>query len=279
MSHRKKQFLEFTSVNRKIGEVSDMFDLSPEMIRFIEKNGLVSPIYSEDKGYRVYSPENMIELYHYIRLRNIGFSVKDIISISTSPSTLLLANKMVQQSQMLFEEIEAKKSLYHYLQGSSVELKSAVYNIGVYWFDTLTAGVFEPFVITVDNQPLYSKTAIMWRKCAPFGTLILIHNTSALPAPFLNWGIYMMENDFERLHLSSDEYSCKLQESVCLCTVVEASLSVKPDNLVQPLLEECQKQFGKRPEQVCLFHLGLIEKGKEKKQLLKIYAPIASENL
>lgn len=81
MPHRKKQFLEFTSVNRKIDEVSDMFDLSPEMIRFIEKNGLVSPIYSEDKGYRVYSPENLIELYHYIRLRNIGFSVKDIISI------------------------------------------------------------------------------------------------------------------------------------------------------------------------------------------------------
>ena len=91
MKRDRKENKAFTGDARKIGEVSAMYDLLPETLRFIEKNELVTPAYSEDGTYRIYGQGNMVELYEYLAYRNMGFAVKDIQAMKAGAGAAWLA--------------------------------------------------------------------------------------------------------------------------------------------------------------------------------------------
>lgn len=159
----------FTGDLRKIGEVSAMYGLSPETLRFIEKNGLVTPTFNADNTYRVYGQENMVELYQYIAYRNIGFSVKDIAALRTEASEQKLTQILDSRHEELTRELRIHRLLTDRIRELSARIRFAEDNEGMFWFDHLAPGQFERFV---DPESMcYSEAAISWRKQAPFAQL------------------------------------------------------------------------------------------------------------
>lgn len=63
-----------------IAAVSKKFGLSADTIRYYEKNGLIPPITRDEKGYRIFSENDLNWVYFAKVMRNAGVSVDAIIS-------------------------------------------------------------------------------------------------------------------------------------------------------------------------------------------------------
>ncbi len=69
-----------------IGYVSKLLSMSPETIRFYEKQNIIHPVRREGSTYRDYSIWDIYDLYFCSCYRNIGFSVKEISHMIASCS-------------------------------------------------------------------------------------------------------------------------------------------------------------------------------------------------
>ena len=65
----------------KIGEVSDLTNISKEMIRYYEKQGALSPIRKVENNYRLYSTMDVFLLMEIVRYQSMHFSVKEIAEL------------------------------------------------------------------------------------------------------------------------------------------------------------------------------------------------------
>lgn len=70
----------------KINEVSQVFGIPAETLRYIEQQGLIHPARNASNGYREYDLDTFSELCEYIRFRNMGIillhSATDFLSAS-----------------------------------------------------------------------------------------------------------------------------------------------------------------------------------------------------
>lgn len=62
----------------KIGEISKLYKISTDILRYYDKIGLVSPDYIGENGYRYYSKKQIWRLNNIRNLRNIGVGLEDI---------------------------------------------------------------------------------------------------------------------------------------------------------------------------------------------------------
>lgn len=62
----------------KIGEMSKLYNISTDILRYYDKIGLLSPDYIGENGYRYYSKKQIWKLNNIRNLRNIGVSLEDI---------------------------------------------------------------------------------------------------------------------------------------------------------------------------------------------------------
>ncbi len=62
----------------KIGEISRLYKISTDILRYYDKIGLVSPDYTGENGYRYYSKKQIWKLNNIRNLRNIGVGLEDI---------------------------------------------------------------------------------------------------------------------------------------------------------------------------------------------------------
>ncbi len=62
----------------KIGEISRLYKISTDILRYYDKIGLVSPDYTGENGYRYYSKKQIWKLNNIRNLRNIGMGLEDI---------------------------------------------------------------------------------------------------------------------------------------------------------------------------------------------------------
>ena len=62
----------------KIGDISRLFNLSSEMIRYYEKMGIIDPIRDEKNGYRYYSIFDIYILLECLQYQNLGMKIKEI---------------------------------------------------------------------------------------------------------------------------------------------------------------------------------------------------------
>ena len=61
----------------KIGEISEMYDMSRDSLMYYEKLGIIEPT-REDNGYRLYSVSDIWRLNLIKELKSLGFSFKMI---------------------------------------------------------------------------------------------------------------------------------------------------------------------------------------------------------
>lgn len=62
----------------KIGEISKIYKISSDILRYYDKIGLIIPDYIGENGYRYYSKKQIWKLNNIRNLRNIGVGLEDI---------------------------------------------------------------------------------------------------------------------------------------------------------------------------------------------------------
>ena len=65
----------------RIGELSALYDIKADTLRFYEKHGLLSPSSRSDSGYRLYNQADSERLKFILRAKAVGFSLNDIADL------------------------------------------------------------------------------------------------------------------------------------------------------------------------------------------------------
>lgn len=88
---------------RKIGELATRCRVSPDTIRFYEREGLLPPPQRTASGHRVYDDETLVRLQFIRRAQGIGLTLQDIAEI-----LLLRDRKQPDAGQRLSKRLRAR---------------------------------------------------------------------------------------------------------------------------------------------------------------------------
>lgn len=95
----------------KVGELSELFGISPQTIHHYEKIGLIKPKRDDCNGYRYFDEYDFQKLGSIKRLRNAGFSLKDSISFYCEKNEHDVYYEYKNRRREVMEEIERQFQL------------------------------------------------------------------------------------------------------------------------------------------------------------------------
>ncbi|MGO2638430.1 MAG: MerR family transcriptional regulator [Enterococcus viikkiensis] len=96
-----------------IKKAAEMFDLTPDTLRYYERVGVIPPVHRNESGYREYTTNDLNWIYLAKHLRNAGLSVESLIEFASLAQLRETQNVEEAQKQILadqLEEIEQKIS-------------------------------------------------------------------------------------------------------------------------------------------------------------------------
>ncbi|MGN1227005.1 MAG: MerR family transcriptional regulator [Christensenellales bacterium] len=85
----------------KIGEFSALSKTTIKTLRYYEKEGLLTPSFVDNNGYRYYETDKLLKLSKILSLRQIGFSIEEIKQI----------NKGANLSELLLQKLKELENL------------------------------------------------------------------------------------------------------------------------------------------------------------------------
>lgn len=95
----------------KIGEFAKLFGVSIKTIRFYEEKGILFPTYVDlYSGYRYYDEENIIQMSRILFLKDLGFSIKEIMNIDENSYNEKIS-EYENKIMTLYKNIDTLKSL------------------------------------------------------------------------------------------------------------------------------------------------------------------------
>lgn len=115
----------------RIGEISSLFNIPQQTLRYYDKIGLFSPAYTNpETGYRYYTLIQLQQLHHIKTLKNIDLSISDINKFDSSDWNLdkleeLLStqvdhiNQTIEELNILKKGIQSRMELYSKLKARS----------------------------------------------------------------------------------------------------------------------------------------------------------------
>lgn len=90
----------------KTGEVAKLANLTIRTIRYYDQIDLLKPSKIDDNGYRLYTPSDLIKLQKITSLKQMGFSLENIKSMTISDSYLSLQKALRMQKDLVDKQIE-----------------------------------------------------------------------------------------------------------------------------------------------------------------------------
>ncbi len=100
----------------KIGDVSKILGISPDIMRYYEKKGIVKPHKDENNDYRYYEVWDINFLIECLWFKQFGFGMKDIAKIISKSSYDELQDTLTHKEQELQESITHQQMLLDCLQ-------------------------------------------------------------------------------------------------------------------------------------------------------------------
>ncbi len=87
----------------KIGEISKLFHIGVDSIRYYEKVGLLHPVRNEENNYRLYTLDDIRTMNTIRELLDIGFSTEEILEFEKDRN-LSHVTKMLQKESSVIDE-------------------------------------------------------------------------------------------------------------------------------------------------------------------------------
>src|SRR5579883_1135100 len=106
----------------KVSEFAELVGVSVRALHHYDDLGLLKPSYRSDKGYRLYTPEDLIKLQLVKSLQQLGFSLDQIKHSLANPNFSLL-EVIPQHIQQLQKQITTQQLLCDRLTAVAERLK------------------------------------------------------------------------------------------------------------------------------------------------------------
>ena len=88
------------------GQFAKMANVSNRTIRYYDKQGLLKPHHISEKGYRYYSDDDFVKLQQILSLKNLGFSLEEIFSMTLRNDVSSLKESFSLQKKMIHKKIQ-----------------------------------------------------------------------------------------------------------------------------------------------------------------------------
>lgn len=157
----------------KISEVSKIFGISSETLRYLESEGIITPERRTDNAYREYSVIDFGTLVEYMKYRRMGIAIKEIVRLFQSNQFEEILPIVKEKRTSLIESIRQESALLQYMDAFCSKLEVFSHNTGLYdvrilpSFDYISIGQAG----TGKEEYMGGSLASSWRKAAPFVSL------------------------------------------------------------------------------------------------------------
>ena len=187
-----------------IKEVSEVFQINANKLRFYEKKELIKPQRNEQSGYREYSQNDLMAIQLILTYRALDIPVVDIKRVMKDLQNVTIEDQLFKQLKMVNSKIHQYRAIQSgledimniFLEDSSIEnLKQKFIELGsrikldnvkstnwidMWDFDTL-ADSYDELIVDVLNQPIFYKNyEILLKKVYDLATQNLIRNATIL---------------------------------------------------------------------------------------------------
>ena len=168
----------------KIGDVARILGISPDLLRYYEKKGVVKPEKNENNDYRYYDTWDINSLTDCLWFKNFGFSIEQIADIVRVPGVDELARMMEGKEEELRETIARSQLLLR----RSAEHRQDLEKIDalLYRCEISDSPELVRFINRIGSEylrsPLQQEAARRWLKVMPFNQRYFeMAGESALP--------------------------------------------------------------------------------------------------
>ena len=209
-------------MNYTIGEVSDILNLSKDMIRYYEKQGVIQSHRNTANNYRYYDTDVIFWLLESIQFKNLGVNIKNIPTVRIDDYAQQLATHLAQYEEKLEKEIAYRSILIERLRQLKDRFTIGMHNIGKYWVAKIPAHYKSPLVNGRGDH--YDKFTIS-KQTSEFVF-------SDLANPFIDsgftekgnlqiWETSIEEKYVKALKLELPEDFTYVSETLCFCTHID----------------------------------------------------------
>lgn len=215
----------------RIGEISEMLNISVETIRFYESQRVVNPKRSLGSSYREYDSWDVFYLMDCIRMRSLGLSLKDTARILHDESQAFLGTKIREQRVRLDESIQYSNLLAGRYRDLENVLEAIQYNLGSYWIKVVPARYCFRFTTREANEfSQFRYTSPLFRKlldCYPFVDSCqhigydAVRPTGACPQAYAEDWSLSLEAKYAEYFKIPVESLLFVPERLCLTTIVD----------------------------------------------------------
>ncbi|MGL5649649.1 MAG: MerR family transcriptional regulator [Clostridium sp.] len=120
-----------------IGEVAKIFNINIETLRYYDRIDLLKPSFVTDKGYRLYTPNDLTKLKFILGAKKLGVTLECIKKVSASNNLNNYTNLLDLQETLISEKIESLLLLQDYIKQNKSNLTNLVHFTNLYNFTDL----------------------------------------------------------------------------------------------------------------------------------------------
>ncbi|MGI5971036.1 MAG: MerR family transcriptional regulator [Oscillospiraceae bacterium] len=156
----------------KIGDVSRILGISPDLLRYYEKKGIVHPVKDKDNDYRYYEAWDINFLMDCIWFKNFGFSIDKVAKIINKSSTGEISAIFTENEKVLKDNIRRCELLLRRSEQHREALKRIRPNLWKCRIDHSPEIIryIHRYNYIYDNSPKLQKLSQRWLKYMPFVT-------------------------------------------------------------------------------------------------------------
>lgn len=266
----------------KIGNFSKLAKVSVRMLRYYDKQGLLSPEKTDRyTGYRYYSAKQIERLNEIIRLRDLGFNVAEITMYLAEPSIQERMSMLEQKRSSTLEFIELETAKLHLIEGAVVSLKTKQqevpkFNVELKSIPSYEAVTYRKIISSYDEEgKLWEEMSmhIDKNKIITTGLCYAAYHDGAFKNGDVDVEIVMtvneLENDVDNLRFKQTE---PIEKAVCVLVAGDYS-NIKPAfEFLASYIEVNDMEIYQSPRQVPI--MNPFNENDPKKYLTEIQIPI-----
>lgn len=207
-------------MNYKISDISNIFQISKEMIRYYEKQGAISSVRKEENNYRIYSIWDIFNFLDFLQYKNLGISAKELSKIKENHFSKSMKEHMRILKKELDEEIQYKHIIRNRMDELLERMECCEFNEKNYWVKRIPGKYMYHFLTSTNDSYGEIQIPLEIRK----------HIFSDYLMPLLDPCIEF-QNKNEWWYSISDTYADVLDDSclkearhvdsqICLCSIV-----------------------------------------------------------
>lgn len=122
-----------------IRDLSEILQLSCDMIRYYEKKGVITPKRDEKNNYRVYSTMDLLNLAEAIHLKRFEINIGDIAYVKNNDYTKNILKHLTAFKNRLADEVNYKNLLIHRVDELIGRYRISRANLGHFWVKYIPA--------------------------------------------------------------------------------------------------------------------------------------------